>query len=290
MFHANLAGKIFGRLAGAENIVASLRVAEKERWHHLFIERWTSWLNTKILCNSNGLAKFAESHGLPCDKLTIIPNSFDASLFTYSKRSHPRDSRWRLLFLGRVAPQKGLPYLFDALKGLADSGVDFQLDMVGDSPNASEREALERQAIDNGISDQVSFIPPIPHDKIPELMNKSHFLVLPSLWEGMPNVIMESFASGLPVVGTDIEGTNELVIDGETGSLAIPADTASLAEKIRWICENYDESVSMAETASNLIRKNYAPDLIHNRYLRFYRKLAKEPTNNRNGEDPASLT
>lgn len=275
MFHANFAGKIIGRWSGARNIVASLRVAEKERWHHVFFERWTSCLNAKILCNSNGLARFAESHGFPLDKLEVIPNSFDSSLFTYSMRSHPRDSRWRILFLGRVAPQKGLPYLFDAMSILKTNGVELHLDMIGDSQNKLERDRLDKLAERNGISDLITFMSPVAHEKIPKIMTEYHLLALPSLWEGMPNVVMEAFASGLPVVGTDIEGTNELVKNGETGLLAIPADAASLAEKIAEVFENYEKSVSMAETASNLIQKVYAPTIIHNRYLSFYKSIIK---------------
>ncbi|NOY74413.1 MAG: glycosyltransferase [Kiritimatiellaeota bacterium] len=276
MFHANFAGKLIGRWRGVRRIVASLRVAEKERWHHVFLERWTSWLNAKILCNSNGLAKFAESRGFPVGKLEVIPNSFDASLFSYSKRSRPRNSRWRVLFLGRAATQKGLPYLLDASRLLADDGVDFHLDIIGDLQCESVGDPLVKLAERNGISGRVSFTPSVAHDKIPEVMTEHHFLVLPSLWEGMPNVVMEAFASGLPVVGTDIEGTSDLVTDGETGLLAAPADAASLAGKMKWVIENYDEASSMAEKAFRLVREKHSPDLINARYLDFYRKLVGE--------------
>jgi glycosyltransferase involved in cell wall biosynthesis len=88
---------------------------------------------------------------------------------------------------------------------------------------------------------------------------------------------MEAFASGLPVVGTDIEGTNELVEDGATGLLAPPADSAALAAKIAECMDHYDESLTMAEKARTKLEKSHAPELIHKRYMRFYEKLMEKP-------------
>ena len=101
-------------------------------------------------------------------------------------------------------------------------------------------------------------------------MKEYHLLVLPSLWEGMPNVVMEAFASGLPVVGTDIEGTNELVEDGVTGLLAKAADSESLSKKLISAFEKYESCIKMAENANKLLHEKYSPEVIHRQYNDFY--------------------
>ncbi|OGV48728.1 MAG: hypothetical protein A2X49_03885 [Lentisphaerae bacterium GWF2_52_8] len=87
---------------------------------------------------------------------------------------------------------------------------------------------------------------------------------------------MEAFASGLPVVGTDIEGTNELVCDGKTGLLALPANAASFAEKIAESLDNYPRMVSMSVTAHRELLGKHNQDIIHKQYLDSYRKLIRK--------------
>ncbi|MCK5843807.1 MAG: glycosyltransferase [Victivallales bacterium] len=270
MFHANFAGKVIGRLAGIKNIVVSLRVAEKERRHHILLDKVTAGLARKILCNSKGLAEFAANHGTQREKIVVIQNSFDASLFDFHPFEPPQDSKWRLLFIGRISRQKGLPYLLEALAELKCGGYDFHLDLVGAAPDQGELQALKEMAERLELDGGVTFSPPLAHEKVPSLMQERHLLVLPSLWEGMPNVVMEAFGSGLPVVATNIEGTNELVADGETGLLAKPADSSSLAAKIAEAFENPARLADMAKNANAFVRREHDPKTINKRYLDFY--------------------
>ena len=271
MFHANLAGKIIGKCCGVRKIIASLRVLEQERPYHVWLEKYTAMLNSKILCNSAGLADFALSKGFPKTKIQVIPNSFDAGIFSYIKREKPKNQVWKLLFLGRVSSQKGLPFLISGLQTLKENGIQFCLNIVGVAEVELKSE-LEVQITEAGLEEEIAFHDACAHHQVPEIMREYHLLVLPSLWEGMPNAVMEAFASGLPVVATDIPGTNELVKDGDTGLLAKPSNGASLAEKLQEAVENYDLCLDMTERANRMLLEKYNPKVIHNKYRDLYEK------------------
>lgn len=272
MFHANLLGKIIGKLCGVQNIIASLRVAEKERPYHVTLERWTSFLNTKILCNSKGLEDFTKQQGFPFAKLIVIPNSFDNKNFSFTKRKIPKDGNWKILYLGRISKQKGPSYLIDAANILAPKNIPFHIDIVGAEDNNLLFKNLKSEIKNLKLENNISISPPLPHSEIPALMERYHLLILPSLWEGMPNVIMEAFASGLPVIATNIEGSSDLVKDGITGLLAKPADSESLSEKIVSAISHYEEMREMARRAYDYLVKNHSPEIIHEKFIDLYRK------------------
>lgn len=270
MFHANIIGKVSGRAAGIQNIVASLRVAEKKRKYHTTIERKTAFLNSALTVNSPGLLQFASDRGFPEHKLQLIPNSIDLTPFPFSPPTPPADGKpWRILYLGRISPQKGLEHLIGALKQI-DAAYNFKVDIVGSAAHQPALEALRRQIKENDLVETVGLKPPVSHRQVPELLTKYHLLVLPSLWEGMPNVVMEAFAAGLPVVATNIEGSNDLIRPGKTGHLAEPADAQDLAQSIEKCLNNYDRTLEMGRNARLKLEKHHSPASITKRYLEVY--------------------
>ncbi len=276
MFHANFVGKIIGTICGVPKIIASLRVAEKERRYHLVLERLTSFLNCRILCNSLSLCEFIKEHKLNKKKLKVIPNSFDNALFSFRERKSPGPGEpWRILFLGRKSTQKGMPYLMGAAGKLKEKGVDFMLDMVGEADPGFD-EFLEKEIAEKGLEKIVTMKKSIPHDEIPILMDDYHLLVLPSLWEGMPNVILEAFASGLPAIATNIEGSSDLIEHRKRGLLAEPKDSGDLFKQIDYAFSNYPEMIEMSKRADKFIKENFLPDIIHEHYTKLYKNELKD--------------
>lgn len=129
-----------------------------------------------------------------------------------------------LLFVGLLAPVKGVDILLQALERL--QGARWHCVVVGDG---GLRAALEAQAAQAGLKDRVRFVGARPSDEIPLWMNAADALVLPSRSEGRPNVVLEAQACALPVVATRVGGTPELVEDGDTGLLVDPDDVEGLA-------------------------------------------------------------
>ncbi len=116
----------------------------------------------------------------------------------------------------------------EAARRVADARPDWFLAIVGDGP---ERRALEASAgADLRLAGRLRWLG--RRDDIPSLLRAADVLVLPSLWEGMPNVVLEAMAVRRAVVGTDVEGTSDLVEPGQTGWIVPPGDPIALAEAL----------------------------------------------------------
>ncbi|MEX1026285.1 MAG: glycosyltransferase family 4 protein [Planctomycetota bacterium] len=135
----------------------------------------------------------------------------------------------RILFLGRLVPEKGVATLLEAWPRVLAAVPDAVLDLVGDGPQRPELEALaQRLGLDASI-----FSGKIPHHEVHARMQASSALVFPSIWlEAYGIISLEAFRAGLPVVASRIGGIPEVVTEGETGLLAPPRDAAALAEAL----------------------------------------------------------
>jgi glycosyltransferase involved in cell wall biosynthesis len=138
------------------------------------------------------------------------------------------DGETRLLFVGRLAPVKGLRVLFDAVQGLISELPGLRLVLVGDGP---DRAGLEAAAAPLGK--HVTFTGYKSQDEVAQLMKEADIFVLPSFAEGVPVVLMEAMASGLAVIATQVAGVGELVEEGVHGHMVPPGDAETLAARIR---------------------------------------------------------
>ncbi len=231
LFHANVAARLAAPRAGRPWVVGGLRVAERQRRWHLALDRLTSRLSAGSACVSEGVRRFSVEAGrLDPDRLVVIPNGVDPAPFDRA-RAVDRASigvppgAFLTLYVGRLDPQKGLGFLLQAAAKVAETRPDWHLALVGDGPG---REALESQIEANPLLRERT------HrlgrrDDVPALLKAADLLVLPSLWEGMPNVVLEAMAASRAVVATRVEGTEDLVVPGETGWLVPPGDAEALA-------------------------------------------------------------
>jgi glycosyltransferase involved in cell wall biosynthesis len=173
-----------------------------------------------IVANSGGLRTLALNfeHRFP---IQIIPNGVDVGRFT-----PPSGREWalpQLLFVGRLVHQKGLDLLLPALAQLQQ--LPWELVIIGDGP---QREPLQQMAAELGLAERIRFAGWQRGADLEAEYQHANLFVLPSRHEGMPNVVLEAMASGLPVLATRIAGNEELVLPGETGELVPPENSAAL--------------------------------------------------------------
>jgi len=135
--------------------------------------------------------------------------------------------------IGRLAEEKGYPFLLDAFARVLDSHPEVCLLLVGDGPLGPE---LRSHAETLGIASHVVFAG--SQTDIEAIFAGLDLFVSSSLWEGLSTVLLESMAAGTPVVATDIAGTREIIRRGQNGWLVPPADAAALAQAIREALEN----------------------------------------------------
>lgn len=145
------------------------------------------------------------------------------------ERVHRPDARKRLLSIARLAPEKGIHGALDAFALMRARGVDAELHLIGDGPL---RNSLIAKCRELGVQDDVVFHGQLSDVEVFEELKRADVFFLASLMEGLPIVIMESLAAGVPVVAPAIAGIPELVVDGETGLLYAASDKDALAEKL----------------------------------------------------------
>jgi glycosyltransferase involved in cell wall biosynthesis len=141
----------------------------------------------------------------------------------------------RLLCVGRLTPAKCQVLLVQACGRLRDAGVPFQLTLVGAGP---DRPRVERAIRELGLQDRITLTGALNQKEVREQFARADVFVLPSLAEGIPVVLMEAMASGVPCVTTPVNGIPELVEHGRTGLLARPGDAESLAEQLQRLIDD----------------------------------------------------
>ena len=276
LFHANIIGRIAGRLARVPRIVSGIRVADRRsRWYGR-IDRWTNGFVDHNVCVSQGAADFSINEtGLSSHKLSVIPNSVDYELFAAATPTDltqfgiPAGSPVGIT-VGRLEEQKGIDVLLTATSLVLRDHRNCHFLIVGDG---CDRVALESQARQLGIANSVHFVG--SRDDVPSLLAASTLFVLPSRWEGMSNALLEAMAAGIPVVATAVEGSSELVRSGETGLLVSANDSNALAAAIHELLEHPGRSCEMASKAQDSVRSDYTTGNVVRTYCDLYRQLIR---------------
>jgi glycosyltransferase involved in cell wall biosynthesis len=194
----------------------------------------------------------------PRERLFVIPNgvemaryaSSDARAATRADLGLAPDARL-LIVVAKLFAQKGHAVLLDALGSVALRAGDVVL-LVGEGP---EREHLERVARDRGLR-AVRFAGNRPD--VPALLAASDLFVLPSLWEGLPMALLEGMASGLPVVATDVAGSRQVVVPGESGVLVPPGDAPALASAINALLDDDGQRSRLAQGARQRVKAEFS--------------------------------
>lgn len=160
------------------------------------------------------------------DRMHVVHCGVDAA--SYEPVRHEGRGN-RLLFVGRLAPVKGVPVLLESLAILRREHPDVVLTLAGDGP---DRQFLERRAAELGLQQHARFLGYQSQSQVRRLLRETDVFVSSSFAEGVPVVLMEAMAAGVPVVATRIAGVPELVDDGVCGWLVPPGDPGALADKI----------------------------------------------------------
>jgi glycosyltransferase involved in cell wall biosynthesis len=178
-----------------------------------------------VVANSAGLKEMSErADPFP---VIVIPNGIDTSYYSPGESwNKTTGHEFIFLFVGRFRTQKNLFYLLDHFASLRRSGAGpFTLQIVGDGP---QHNALHNHAIRVGIEDRLVWHGWVDKNRLLEIYRSADCFVNPSLYEGMPNVVLEAMACGLPVIASDVHGNNEVVRHGNTGLLFDLDESGSL--------------------------------------------------------------
>jgi glycosyltransferase involved in cell wall biosynthesis len=158
-----------------------------------------------------------------------------------------------LIVLGRLDPQKGHRFLIEAMSTVRKEFPNVQVVCLGEGALRKELEHLTKS---KGLEDTIRF-PGYESDVLPWL-RAADLSVLPSLFEGLPMVAMETLAAGCPMVATAVDGTPEVILNAETGLLVPPRDPGSLASAILQMLRDPDRARRMAEAGRRLVFEQFS--------------------------------
>lgn len=213
----NIWGNLLGRASRVPGIVSGARNGAVH-----FLEKFTYRLSTRIICNSQADRNtLVLNLSLDPDRITVIHNAVDTDHFAPDLSQI--DEHPTAVFVGRMVEQKDPLGLLDAFRSVTKDVPDARLVMIG---NGHLKEPSMEYVRANGLEKNVTILPGT--SDIREHVRGDRIFVLPSRYEGSPNVIIEAMSMGLPVVATAVGGVPDLVVDGETGFLVDPSDPRML--------------------------------------------------------------
>ena len=226
---------------------------------HRAIGTWQNKVTRYIALNEFCRDKFIQA-GLPARKIVVKPNFVASGPATSGPRSG-------VLFVGRLAPEKGVEVLGEAWRTLVHRAPALALRVAGTGP---EDRRLQMQ---HGVT----MLGALGQAAVRAEMQRAQVLVLPSIWyENFPLTLVEAYASGLPVIASRIGALAELVEHGETGLLFEPGDAHGLADALQWACRNPAAMLAMGAKARARYEARYTPDINYAQTLAVYRSAIDE--------------
>jgi glycosyltransferase involved in cell wall biosynthesis len=277
-YKANLLGRLAARRRDIPAVAVSrgwtganlkLRVYE-------FLDRIGLRRMDRVVCVSEGQAALVRRAGVPARRVVVIRNAvrrdrFDRINLRYGDRLQAffPEPRGRIVgAAGRLSPEKGFDNLIRAAATVTQVEPSAGFVLFGDGPLRGQ---LAGQIAAAGLDGK--FILAGFHQDLDGFLPFLDLMVLPSFREGLPNVVLEAFAAGVPVVATAVGGTPEVVEDGVNGYLVRPGDLGALAARILDVLRTEDGGKSMGMRGRKRVRDQFSFEAQGEQYQRFFEHL-----------------
>ena len=230
-----------------------------------------------VVCVSEGQAAKVRRAGVRAERVHVIRNAIDASRFgapTPEARTTlaallPEPCEHVVIGVGRLSPEKGFDQLVEAARLVVEEQPRTGFVIVGDGP---ERDALARRIREAGLEGRV-VLAGFRAD-VDRLLPAADILAQSSYTEGLPNVVLEACAAGVPVVATAVGGTGEVLEDGVSGHLVSPGDPRALAARVLELLRAPEQRLAMGERGRERVRAHFSFPTQSAQYERLLRALA----------------
>lgn len=266
-FHGILLGVIYNSFYSKIPIIATLHTNKVASYLRRLLLFLTKPFRKKDIIFSINSAKWY----LKNDE--IIPNGVDfEKLKIETKRSYDKSNEFQFLFLGRLNTPKNPLYLIKAVKLLLKEGIGkFKIIIVGDGDMKPE---LTDQISSNQLENHFNLMG--YKDDIRPYLSKSHCLILPSLWEGMPVAIIESAAAKLPVISTPVGSIPDFLNSSNSYISNINDFHISMIE----VMKDYNTAIKKSEKLYNELESSFNIINVYNRHLQVYKSVVKNNIEN----------
>jgi glycosyltransferase involved in cell wall biosynthesis len=272
LIHADLFGRIFGRLFGIKKIICS-RQGSLLQWDFL---KYFDWLTKGLVTRYTALTEVEKSIlirtlGIKKEKIIINPNGIEMKEFDFEidrqKKKNElgiQNENINIVCVSKLRNGKGHEYLLNAFEALYEKNNKINLLLVG----GGERESFLIDCVSNYESKGNIYFLGNRNDA-KEILKISDIFVMPTLAEGMSIAILEAMASGLPIITTNIPANKVLIQDKETGILVSPKNAPEIAEKISILVNDADLRQKMGHAAKKRAESEFNLDLAVKRFIEF---------------------
>lgn len=201
---------------------------------------------------SQAIGREAQKYGADPKKIKVVYSGLPESNFTSA--SKPHHPTFKILSVGRNHWKKGYHYALDGMKILSDKGVTFEYTIIG----AKDVEELEFQKADLGLEGSVIFKSKVGFSEVQQMMSDADLVLLPSVEEGIANVVLEAMQLGTIVLTTDCGGMNEVIEDEKNGFMVPVRNPQKMAETIMKIISlSESEKQEIIKKAQLTIQQNH---------------------------------
>lgn len=236
-------------------------VSAVEGYVHHYFDIWKKNVNLFLFESRFMMNKTEEFWGKGTAQLRFLGKPFHAPAFNCSDR----DDGY-VLYLGRLSDEKGVDILLRAMKLVPEA----RLKITG---TGSEEQRLREMVVSEGLQPQVEFTGALWGDDLETLIHGCRFMVVPSLWyENFPYVMIEAYARGKAVIGSDKGGIPEYIIPGETGWVFPSHDAQTLAGHIRDLFQHPGKAKSMGQKAKEYADREFRDEVFYNRLSAIYKE------------------
>ena len=276
IFAANAYGRLAARRAGVPVVVTAEMAVDLWKGRiEKAVDRRLATYSDRLVGNSNAVVDYYRGLGVPADRLEMIysgvaddpPPAVDPAAVR-AEMGFPPDAKLAL-FVGRLAPQKRVADLLKTLDLLQHVQPDLRTAIVGDGPL---RRDLEKLAGQLELTEKVRFLG--HREDVPRLMAASDVVVLPSEYEGLPNVVLEAMTLSKPVVATAAPGTTEVVVDGKTGLLSPIGHLPTLARNLRDLVRDPRRAQALGAAGRERALAEFRAEDMVARFADLYERLA----------------
>ena len=211
--------------------------------------------------------------GCPAEKIGVLHSGIDCARFRLSERQKGLQEPVNVLSIGRFVEKKGLKYAIEAVANVHKTGCNLHYSIVGDG---ELRDTLEKTIADTRIPGLVDLLGWQDHDSVTRILSEADILITPSVTaddgdqEGIPNVLKEAMATGLPVLGTLHSGIPELVEDGVTGYLVPERDVKALTDRLTDLCDHPEKWAEMGKKGREKVVAEFDTEKINDDLEKIY--------------------
>jgi len=267
-------GTIGGILAGVKTMVHTDHARDfPDKRRYMFAEWFLSHFVSKVVAVSEHTGRnLMRYENISPKKIMVIPNGIDGSAYSISLDKQNKRKELSIIKNGpiigigvRLCEQKGITYLLNSMPQILKSFPDCALVIAGSGPLELE---LKKECKELGIQSDVFFIG--MRLDIPELLKLFDVYVLPSLWEGLPMVLLEAMAAECPIAATDVGGVSSVIKSGETGLLVKPKDPPAITAAIIQLLTDTSLRKKIILNALNLFRSRFEARRMTEEYEKLY--------------------